>query len=57
MGSALIVFGNEFLRMAGTLRLAILGGMICATILFFPGGIIQLVDWIDEKIAWVKNRR
>ena len=57
LGSALIVFGNEFLRMAGTLRLAILGGMICATILFFPGGIIQLVDWIDEKIAWVKNRR
>jgi branched-chain amino acid transport system permease protein len=49
LGSAVIVFGNEFLRLAGTLRLAILGGLICATILFFPGGIIQLIDWIDRK--------
>lgn len=51
LGSAVIVFGNEFLRFAGTLRLAILGGLICATILFFPGGIIQLIEWIDQKIS------
>ena len=57
LGSALIVFGNEFLRLAGTLRLAILGGLICVTILFFPGGIIQLVDWIDQKVAKIKKRR
>ena len=48
LGAAVIVFGNEFLRLAGTLRLALLGGLICAIILFFPGGIMQFVDWIDR---------
>lgn len=56
IGSAVIVFGNEFLRLAGTLRLAILGGLICATILFFPGGIIQLIDGIDRLISRKKAR-
>jgi len=56
IGSAVIVFGNEFLRLAGTLRLAILGGLICATILFFPGGIIQLIDGIDRLIFRKKAR-
>ena len=56
LGSAMIVFGNEFLRLAGTLRLAILGGIICATILFFPGGIIQFIDWIDRKIQDKKKK-
>jgi branched-chain amino acid transport system permease protein len=51
LGSAVIVFGNEFLRLAGTLRLAILGGLICVTILFFPGGIIQLIDWVGRKLT------
>jgi branched-chain amino acid transport system permease protein len=49
LGSAIIVFGNEFLRLAGTLRLALLGGIICAIILFFPGGLMQLIDWIDVR--------
>jgi branched-chain amino acid transport system permease protein len=56
LGAAIIVFGNEFLRLAGTLRLAILGGLICATILFFPGGVIQLIGRIDQRLA-SKNRR
>jgi len=56
IGSAVIVFGNEFLRLAGTLRLAILGGLICATILFFPGGIIQLIDGIDRLVSRKKAR-
>ena len=50
LGAAIIVFGNEFLRLAGTLRLAILGGLICVIILFFPGGLMQLVDWLDAKV-------
>ena len=50
LGAAVIVFGNEFLRLAGTLRLALLGGLICAIILFFPGGIMQFVDWIDRRL-------
>ena len=50
LGAAVIVFGNEFLRLAGTLRLALLGGLICAIILFFPGGIMQFVDWIDRRV-------
>jgi branched-chain amino acid transport system permease protein len=55
LGSAIIVFGNEFLRLAGTLRLALLGGIICAIILFFPGGLMQFINWIDQRFA--KKRR
>jgi len=51
LGASIIVFGNEFLRLAGTLRLALLGALICAVILFFPGGLMQLIDWIDGRIA------
>ena len=51
LGAAIIVFGNEFLRLAGTLRLALLGALICAIILFFPGGFMQFVDWIDSRIT------
>ena len=32
LGAVIIVFGNEFLRLAGTLRLALLGALICAII-------------------------
>jgi len=39
------------LRLAGTLRLALLGALICGVILFFPGGLMQLIDWIDGRIA------
>jgi len=51
LGAVIIVFGNEFLRLAGTLRLALLGALICAIILFFPGGLMQFIDWIDNRIA------
>ena len=51
LGSAIIVIGNEFLRLAGTLRLALLGGLICAIILFFPGGLMQLVSWVGQKFS------
>ncbi len=50
LGAAAIVFGNEFLRLAGTLRLSLLGGLICVIILFFPGGVMQFVDWIDRRL-------
>jgi branched-chain amino acid transport system permease protein len=51
LGAAIIVFGNEFLRLAGTLRLALLGGLICIIILFFPGGLMQVIDWLDRRIV------
>ena len=57
LGAAIIVFGNEFLRLAGTLRLAILGGLICCVILFFPGGLMQLIDWIDVQINKFKQKK
>ena len=52
LGAVVIVFGGEFLRLAGTLRLFLLGGIICLTILFFPGGILQLVDAVE---GWIKK--
>ena len=57
LGAGIIVFGNEFLRLAGTLRLALLGGLICAIILFFPGGLMQVVDWIDGKVKRRQARK
>lgn len=51
LGAVIIVFGNEFLRLAGTFRLALLGALICAIILFFPGGLMQFIDWIDGRVA------
>jgi branched-chain amino acid transport system permease protein len=57
LGAVIIVFGNEFLRLAGILRLALLGAVICLIILFFPGGLMQLVDWLDLKIARIRQRR
>lgn len=57
LGAAIIVFGNEFLRLAGTLRLALLGALICAIILFFPGGFMQFIDWIDSQIVRLRGRK
>jgi len=56
LGAVIIVFGNEFLRLAGTLRLALLGALICAIILFFPGGLMQFIDWVDRRIARFRGR-
>ncbi len=53
LGSAIIVFGNEFLRVADILRLTLLGAIICTIILFFPGGLMQLLDRAE---AWVRGR-
>ncbi len=55
LGAVVIVFGNEFLRLAGILRLTILGALICLIILFFPGGLMQLVDWLDRWIARLRH--
>lgn len=56
LGAVIIVFGNEFLRLAGTLRLALLGALICAIILFFPGGLMQFIDWVDSRMARFRRR-
>ena len=57
LGAIIIEFGNELLRTAGTLRLALLGALICAIILFFPGGLMQIIDWIDGRIAKFRARK
>ncbi len=53
LGSAIIVFGNEFLRVADILRLTLLGAIICTIILFFPGGLMQLLERVE---TWVRRR-
>jgi branched-chain amino acid transport system permease protein len=58
LGAAVIVFGGEFLRLAGTLRLSLLGLLICLIILFFPGGIMQLVSQSETFIRkQIKKRK
>lgn len=50
LGAALFVFGGEWLRMFGSVRLSIMGGLICIFILFFPGGIMELVESLDKRL-------
>ena len=57
LGAIIIVFGNEFLRLAGTFRLAILGALICLIILIFPNGLMQFVDWLDQRISKIFPKR
>ena len=54
LGAGIITFGNEYLRVAGSLRLGVLGGLIVLTVLFFPGGIMQIVDRVS---GWISGRR
>ncbi len=56
LGAALITFGNEYLRVVGTLRLGLLGGLIVATMLFFPGGIVQLVEGLGRVLRGLVGR-
>jgi branched-chain amino acid transport system permease protein len=44
VGAFVITFGNEYLRVAGSIRLGLIGALIMVTIMVFPGGIMQLVD-------------
>lgn len=57
LGAFVIVFGNEFLRLAGTLRLTLLGALICIIILFYPGGVIQFLTVLEQRIeAFLKRK-
>jgi branched-chain amino acid transport system permease protein len=49
LGAGVITYGNEYLRVAGGIRLGLLGGLIVVTVLFFPGGIMQIVDGIGRR--------
>ena len=55
LGAAVLVFTGEWLRLFGILRLAILGGLICAVMLFFPGGLMELIDRMEKGIARVRR--
>jgi branched-chain amino acid transport system permease protein len=49
LGAGVITYGNEYLRVAGGVRLGLLGGLIVVTVLFFPGGIAQIVEAIGRR--------
>ncbi len=51
VGAAIITFGNEYLRVAGSVRLGLLGLAIVITVLFFPGGIMQLLGRARSSLA------
>ena len=50
LGAALFVFGGEWLRLFGIVRLTIMGGLICIFILFFPGGIMELIGRLENRL-------
>lgn len=59
IGAGLITFGGEYLRVAGELRLGLFGAVILITVMFFPGGIMQLVTRVGLVIGgpWTDARR
>lgn len=57
LGGAIITVANEYLRVAGEVRLGLLGGLIVVTVLFFPGGIMQIVDGIRTRLHAARARR
>jgi branched-chain amino acid transport system permease protein len=60
LGAGIIVFGGEFLRLADTLRMTLLGAIICLTILFFPGGLMDVLkrfaNAIDKRFSQKKPK-
>lgn len=57
LGAAIITFGGEYLRVAGSLRLGLLGTLIVVTVLFFPGGIVQLLEAASRRARWPSRPR
>ena len=51
IGTFVISFANEYLRLMGTWRLAVLGAVICLVILYFPGGFMEIADLIDRRFG------
>lgn len=51
IGAALITFGGEYLRVAGELRLGLFGLVILLTVMFFPGGIMQLLSSVGGLMS------
>ena len=49
-GAAIITFGGEYLRTSGTLRLGLLGGLIALIVLFYPGGLVQLLESARDNL-------
>ncbi len=56
LGAALFVFGGEWLRLFGIVRLTIMGGLICAFVLFYPGGIMEIVEKLDDKLQKFRSK-
>lgn len=56
IGAAIITFGNEYLRIAGSIRLGLLGALIAVTMLFFPGGIMQIVDQLGALLRGLRRQ-
>ena len=57
LGAALFVFGGEWLRLFGIVRLTIMGSLICILILFFPGGIMELIERMVNRMSRLRKNR
>jgi len=56
IGAFIITGASEYFRLAGTWRLSIIGALMCVIILFFPGGIMEFIDLLDEKFVKIRRR-
>ena len=56
LGAAVLVFSGEWLRLFGILRFVMVGSLICVVILFFPGGLMELIDRLDKLITRLRRR-
>lgn len=54
LGAIVLIFGGEYLRVLGSLRMGLIGALIVVTVLFFPGGIMEL---LTRATSWYRQRR
>lgn len=52
VGAGIVTVGNEYLRVFGSLRLGVLGGMIVLVVLFFPRGFVGIAT---DLAGWVRR--
>ena len=57
IGTFLISFTNDYHRLMGTWRLAVLEAIICLMILYFPGGVMEVMDRMEHCLKRRKRYR
>jgi branched-chain amino acid transport system permease protein len=57
IGAGVVTIAGEYLRVYGSMRMGLLGAAIVIVVLFFPGGIVQLLSSTSARVRrWLPGR-